>query len=262
MKIFVISLKRAVDRRQRITTHLNSMGVDFELIDAVDGSLLTEDDLNKYCDMEIVKSNPVWFTKGMIGCSLAHFSVYKKIIQDNIPYACVFEDDVIIDKDFKGLMKAIEMQYKGNTPTFIKDSLIMLHYTSWNTIELKTVNKLYGRYSLYQMNSNAGLNSGAGYIVTQEMCKKLTDNILPIRRAADSWTDFAKDGVIKDIYCVYPKPVNIVFAKSTIDYMDSKSLASKLSQLVNDYKIFPFYQLLKYRRKAMNKNMNKVTILS
>ena len=35
-------------------------------------------------------------TPGMIGCYLSHYAIYKQIVQDQLPYAVIFEDDANI----------------------------------------------------------------------------------------------------------------------------------------------------------------------
>ncbi|ACH65139.1 glycosyl transferase, family 25 [Aliivibrio fischeri MJ11] len=39
MKVFVVSLKRSVDRRERIQKHLDALDISFEFFDAIDGSI-------------------------------------------------------------------------------------------------------------------------------------------------------------------------------------------------------------------------------
>lgn len=39
MKVFVVSLARSLDRRERIEEKLKQQGIEFEFFDAVDGSI-------------------------------------------------------------------------------------------------------------------------------------------------------------------------------------------------------------------------------
>jgi glycosyl transferase family 25 len=39
-------------------------------------------------------------TRGAVGCYLSHLSIYKKIIESNLNYGIIFEDDSIIANDF------------------------------------------------------------------------------------------------------------------------------------------------------------------
>ncbi len=41
--------------------------------------------------------------KGKQACALGHYDIWKKMIEESIPYAVVFEDDVLFHKDWKTL---------------------------------------------------------------------------------------------------------------------------------------------------------------
>jgi glycosyl transferase family 25 len=255
MKIFVVSLARAKDRRERITRHLEACGVSYELFDAVDGSQLTEEQMAQYCDLKKVAEFPNWLTRGMIGACLSHYFIYKKIVEQDISEACIIEDDTLVDSEFPALLEQIRQQQQRN-------ALVLLHYTSWNKIELKNKTPLLnGTYGLYELLENAGMNSAAGYVVTKEICARMVDAILPVRMGPDSWGELLEAGSFDRISCVYPRPVSIVYAKSTIDYIRKDSIQSRISHIVNEYKVFPLYQLLKWRRKRMNADMDRISVV-
>jgi GR25 family glycosyltransferase involved in LPS biosynthesis len=254
MKVFVISLKRAKERRDRIIKHLAKKNIEFELFDAVDGQLLSDKEIESLCDMDVLKKNAAWLTKGMVGACLSHYNVYKKIIELKLPYACIVEDDVEINDDFNAILKDLENKIEAR-------KFIMLHYTSWQHMELKKEEPIAPAYTLCEMKVLEGVNSAACYIISQELCHKFIDKILPIRRGPDSWTEFAQMGVLEHIFAIYPKPAKIVYAKSTIDYIQKGSIKYYISNLINDYKLFPLYQLLKYRRRKMYEKMNRMKIV-
>ena len=60
--IYCISLKRREDRRSSVENHLNSLGIEFEFVDAIDSR-----------DIEGDYQIP----KGAIGCNLSHLKIYK-----------------------------------------------------------------------------------------------------------------------------------------------------------------------------------------
>jgi GR25 family glycosyltransferase involved in LPS biosynthesis len=94
-KIYCINLKRRSDRREKIYKHLESLGIDYEFIDAVDG--LEIRDVPK-------KLNP-----GEVGCILSHLSIYKKAVGENIGDFLVIEDDCEFHHDIHNLF---ELYYK------------------------------------------------------------------------------------------------------------------------------------------------------
>lgn len=87
--IFVISLERATDRREKLAETLKDEK-NYEIINAVDGKKLSPEDIvlkNKYIKTEL---NP-----GQIGCFLSHVKLWKYIVDNNIPDAVILEDDIL-----------------------------------------------------------------------------------------------------------------------------------------------------------------------
>lgn len=255
MKLFVVSLERAKDRRLYITQHLDMMNVDYEIFDAVDGRQLTPSKIAEYCNMDMVNKYPDWLTEGAIGCCLSHYYIYKKIIDNNIPVACILEDDAIITAEFNNVLNAIEKNIS-------KDTLTMLHYASWTELRLSRINAIeIGDYGFYEPEEIKKMNSSAGYIVTKEICERLVEILFPVSMSLDSWQQMFEAKAFSKIVCVYPRPVNTIHAKSTIDYLKTGSLLSKVAQLVDRHRIFPVYQLLRYKRIRFSKKMRRVTIV-
>jgi len=90
--VFVISLARAEDRRSAIRRHLESYGIEYEIIDAVDGFKLADDDANR------LLAPGYALHRGAIGCYLSHVKVYEEIVRREIPVALVLEDDARLDR--------------------------------------------------------------------------------------------------------------------------------------------------------------------
>ncbi len=78
---------------------LGRMGLHYEFIEAVDGNTVSE---SAYLEMR--QSSIDWarkysrkpLSRGEVGCLLSHLQAYEKILADNIDYACIMEDDVVI----------------------------------------------------------------------------------------------------------------------------------------------------------------------
>lgn len=85
--VFVISLLRAPQRRASIEAHLRSMGLDYEIVDAVDGALMPD------LDRDRLLAPGVSYAAGVVGCYLSHIRVYEEVVKRSIPVALVLEDD-------------------------------------------------------------------------------------------------------------------------------------------------------------------------
>jgi glycosyl transferase family 25 len=92
--IWVISLERAVARRQSVTRWFTDLGVPFELIDAVDGRALTPEQHRRYSRWRARFTIGRDLTLGDVGCSLSHLAVYERMLADAVPEVLVVEDDV------------------------------------------------------------------------------------------------------------------------------------------------------------------------
>ena len=102
-KIYVINLKREVERRKNIINQLKKQNLlDFEIIDAIDGEEINKSDLDLLISKNNKFINPI--NTNMNGpeicCSLSHIKVYKKFIETNMDYALIFEDDAVFLSDF------------------------------------------------------------------------------------------------------------------------------------------------------------------
>ena len=84
--IFVINLARSVERRAAVERHLHGLGLEFEVIDAVDARTLSPDALGTIAGSEKI---PI----GQVACALSHLSVYERVVSRRIPMASVLEDD-------------------------------------------------------------------------------------------------------------------------------------------------------------------------
>lgn len=102
----VINLVRRRDRLVDFRKHY-TLPLKFQIVDAVDGKTLDEDVLFKNGVLgkdghESIKNSKNKIQKryhyelgtvGAVGCSLSHFNVWKKMIDEQIKYMLVFEDD-------------------------------------------------------------------------------------------------------------------------------------------------------------------------
>lgn len=85
--VYVISLARAPERRRAMAEHLDRIGIEYEMVDAVDGRALSAEYVASVvapgCDL----------TRGMIGCNLSHWELSKKLLASDRDVALFLEDD-------------------------------------------------------------------------------------------------------------------------------------------------------------------------
>lgn len=107
MKVYVINLKRDIDRMRYIGEKLESLGLSYERIEGVDGSVLDNEELSKiYSEDESIKLNGHPLSLGHVGCSASHLKVMETMIRDNIEVALVLEDDAGIEEGIIDVINA------------------------------------------------------------------------------------------------------------------------------------------------------------
>jgi len=242
-KVYVISLKRAPERRSSITKQLESLGLDFEMIDAVDYQELKDTDFERLCDAQAVAQQP-FLTKGMRACALSHVKALNKMIADGAPAALILEDDAILPADIKELLLTLGSELR-------KNEVIALSYHSHrneeiclstqNSIELGNERKLMFPIDVTYMASTMA------YMVSLPVAQKMVSVMMPISELPDSWGGYFRKGAFQAFRCVYPVVVKPAPFRSTLDHIGTKTLKSAISSLIRRYKL-PFFNTLLEKR--------------
>eukprot|EP00057_Strongylocentrotus_purpuratus_P024637 XP_011679111.1 PREDICTED: procollagen galactosyltransferase 1 [Strongylocentrotus purpuratus] len=110
-EIYLVNLERRPLRRLRMQAALKLLRIDFKLIKAVDGKLLSPDILREMgIDMLPGYADPYWgrvLTKGEIGCFLSHYNIWKEVVERNLSRILIFEDDIRFGARFKPRMASV-----------------------------------------------------------------------------------------------------------------------------------------------------------
>ena len=98
-KCFIIHLKRAKNRKPYVDNIISKLNMTSEIIDAVDGKLLTDNNISNYYSETPLHcpSYPFKVNKGEIGCFLSFRKAWQKIVDQKLFAGLVFEDDVSLD---------------------------------------------------------------------------------------------------------------------------------------------------------------------
>ena len=209
-KIFVINLKSRQDRRRRMQQQLKSANLtNVEFIDAVNGNALTSKAINEAYHY---KSNTRKMRTGEIGCFLSHLSVYKKILQQNLKYAIVLEDDAVFGSNFK---KDIEKHLK-----FIDEhqwDMILLGRNCRNFTKADVAIENHPTKLFRPMELGYGMHC---YLITAEFAKKLLTKFPPFSVPIDVVTfGMNSDGTAK----IYALKCHDSLA-TPFDYSDSDTV--------------------------------------
>ena len=102
MKIFVISLPDAVERRERVARQLGELGLAFEFFDAMRGEQVIAERYFEHCGEEewlLNTGHPM--SLGEVGCFASHRSMWQKCIELDEPLM-IMEDDFQLLPGFAG----------------------------------------------------------------------------------------------------------------------------------------------------------------
>jgi GR25 family glycosyltransferase involved in LPS biosynthesis len=110
----IINLEHRKDRYEKMINVFKNANInedEYQFIKAVHGEKLTP---NHYIK-ELFLGNDFNYRKGVIGCALSHYNLWKKLINDteNDCY-CVFEDDITVVDKFKEKLKLVLDNFNGN----------------------------------------------------------------------------------------------------------------------------------------------------
>ena len=207
MKIFVINLERDVERRQSILKQFNQIQLPFEFSNGVLGSSLTQQQKTEwYDDKRAFRNLCQTIVPAHIGCSLSHVHVYQKIIDQNLPYALILEDDVILPEKLGELLSDLEKIIHENNA-----EVILLSPAQGKNKKNRDVNEL-----IFLLPYKNGYFTSS-YIVTQSAAKALIKDLFPINNVADCWNQLVRHRVI-DLYVLntgFIEQDQITFGSST-----------------------------------------------
>lgn len=111
--VFVISLKEAHQRRQRMEKILGELSLDFTFIDAIDGRDFNMADHQNYDGQKRRRYFGRDLGGGELGCTLSHKKIFQMMLDQNIERALILEDDIIFYDNF---MNALEDVLNTKTP--------------------------------------------------------------------------------------------------------------------------------------------------
>lgn len=192
MNIFVINLKKNIERKEFIQEQFNKIEVAFNFFPAIFGKSLTKHQLDEsYNHKKAIRHQCRSLVPAEIGCALSHIGIYKKIIEERIEFACILEDDVILPENFKEILEEIKESINNHNPEVILLSPAKTGKFKW---------KLKSGYEIRKFKNGFYTSS---YIVNYLGAKALLKEMYPINDVADCWLRLSWHKVV-DINVVVP----------------------------------------------------------
>lgn len=245
---FVINLDRSPQRFQRIKSQLVSQDIEFTRLSAVDGSQLSSSNVDKLYQYSDSDAYYKQLNKGEIACYLSHMDAWQKIIENQLDFAIVLEDDVNLIGDLNSVVTLV-----NTLPTdwdYIKlaehsRTRHVVHRQQFDSYQRVTYNKIPAR--------------ACAQIISLSGAKKLLSQCDKILRPVDIDLQYWWERDL-NVFGLMPYPVepSQQFA-SDIDYVAQRKIA-KRKRWKRIKQLFDFYWLNKrftQRRLAFLNSTNK-----
>lgn len=201
LHIFIVSLQKDLVRRAAISKILNEFNLNFTFIDAVYGKELSTNYLdslrNKSSGKIVDRGFPA--TPGEIGCTLSHLKAYQEVLDRGLEWACILEDDVILDDRFKRFINEFNSKYLDPTNLYLLGG--QHPYSKKYIIKsIKNVKKIGSQNFYKTIGSKEVIYGTCCYLISSSLAKDLIslgDDELIL---ADDWAYLVKKGIIRSIY--------------------------------------------------------------
>jgi glycosyl transferase family 25 len=185
---FVINLKKDTQRRRNIESECRRIGMPFSIIDAIYGKELTAEQLSKVYDREKAMRHYKDLTVNEIAASLSHISIYRRMIDENIPHALILEDDARLSPDVGPVIAALQKRIPPSEPSVTLLTYVE-HYTRRHSCILTDRHQLVRPVTRHQWLAH-------GYFVTLEAAKRLVDALYPVWIPADHWSLLERQRIV------------------------------------------------------------------
>ena len=231
---------------------MKKVKLKYNIIEGVDGLALTEEEIQKKIDPN--HQFPRQFNKGELGCYLSHYSVYKKIVDEQIPYALILEDDINISPRLPDLLKLIE-------PQIVQGEVISFFGIFPELCYLEKEKNINQTYYFTKPAGGQMVNGGQAYIMTFNAAKNMVNNMLPMNIVLDDWRYWYNKNFISDFKLVFPHPVDVTDTYSEINEPEG-GIGLKIKKTIVNYNLPILSNLiLKRRRKSrFHFNINNIFI--
>jgi glycosyl transferase family 25 len=111
-KAFILHLERASSREATVQSLRASMAIESEVLAAVDGAHLTQQEVDQvYARRRFRPHYPFPLTRTEVGVFLSHRAAWRRIVDDALDFAFIFEDDAEIDASaFAALVEFVTLE--------------------------------------------------------------------------------------------------------------------------------------------------------
>lgn len=227
MKVFVLNLERANQRRKFMKNQLDQLNVNYELIRGIDYKELSEDDYSQLCSPRAATVNP--YLRGVFAASLSHLHIYRAIVDQGCELNLVLEDDVILPPNIQEIMQELRGKVKDNMVILLRyysHKNFPLRLTTTNSMSCGLAGSLLAPVDINQV------ASAAAYIINIDFAKRALDSLYPVDHVPDDWSTLYDKGIFTTLYCLHPQPIKDAPFTPIVEYPSTRTIFARLKRLV------------------------------
>jgi glycosyl transferase family 25 len=237
-KAFILHLERATSRAATVESLRNTMAIESEVLAAVDGARLAPPEVDQaYARRRFRPHYPFPLTRTEVGVFLSHRLAWRRIVDDALDFAFIFEDDAEIDPSaFAALL-----------------DFVTLERPAWDYVLLpaqpiRNGSPVASRGGLTLLRPDAPPLRAIAQIVSLAAAKRLLDRTLPFDRPIDTLMQMTWATGLP-LLVASPSPVRDVSRETGGSTVQRKSMS--LAERLRHEAMRPIYRaqvLARYRR--------------
>jgi len=103
MKVYFINLDRSRERLDWFRRQTADMDIDLVRVPAIDAKELSGAEIERLRSLSSGRNS---LSAGELGCFLSHRKIWKKVVEDNAPWAFIAEDDIHFSRDAGNFLRS------------------------------------------------------------------------------------------------------------------------------------------------------------
>jgi glycosyl transferase, family 25 len=237
-KAFILHLERASSRAATVQALRASMAIESEVLAAVDGAHLTQQEVDQaYARRRFRPTYPFPLTRTEVGVFLSHRLAWRRIVDDALDFAFIFEDDAEIEPvAFAALVEFVTLE----RPAW--------DYVLLPAQPIRNGTPVASRGGLTLLRPNAPPLRAIAQIVSLAAVRRLLDRTLPFDRPVDTMLQMTwVTG--QPVLVTSPSPIRDVSLETGGSTVQRKSMS--LVERLRHEAMRPIYRaqvLARYRR--------------
>lgn len=177
MKAFVINMDYNHGRLAHMKRQLSRFPFEFERVHGITPAEYGAFGLKGWSHVRSLIANRRRLLPGQLGCTYSHLWIYHQIVEQNLPAALVFEDDVVLDERFGESVRRVEAVMDCTRPQLYLFSCVEADERDCQHEEIRRIKHAWG---------------ADAYLITREAAKLIIVKNEPVLVVCDTMKRFAR----------------------------------------------------------------------